>query len=108
VLDDERGSFARRCNGEMVSLGKLEDPEEIQLVHAMISKHARLTGSKRAQEILASWTQLIPTFVRVMPNDYRRVLDAQKKMRDAGLSQEQAEMAAFEENAKSVSRLGGK
>ena len=50
----------------------------------------------------------MPTFVRVMPNDYRRVLEAQAKMRDAGLSPEEAEMAAFEENAKDAARVGGK
>ena len=92
----------------MVSLGKLEDAEEVQLVHGLVSRHAQLTGSKRAAEILASWQQLVPLFVRVMPNDYRRVLDAQKKMRASGLSQEEAEMAAFEENAHSAARLGGK
>jgi glutamate synthase (ferredoxin) len=108
VLDDETGSFKRRCNMEMVSLGKLEDPEEIQLVHGLVSRHAQLTGSKRAEELLASWQQILPLFVRVMPNDYRRVLEAQKKMRDAGMSQEQAEMAAFEQNAKDAARLGGK
>jgi glutamate synthase (NADPH) large chain len=46
--------------------------------------------------------------VRVMPNDYRRVIETQKKMRDKGLSQEEAEMAAFESNAKDTARLGGK
>ena len=108
VLDDEARSFARRCNKEMVSLGKLEDAEEIKQVHELVSRHAQLTGSKRAQEILASWNQLVPSFVRVMPNDYRRVLDAQAKMRAAGLSQEEAEMAAFEQNSKDAARLGGK
>ena len=43
-----------------------------------------------------------------MPNDYRRVLEAQAKMRAAGLSQEEAEMAAFESNSTSAARLGGK
>jgi glutamate synthase (ferredoxin) len=108
VLDDEARSFAGRCNKEMVSLGKLEDAEEVKLVHGLVSRHAQLTGSKRAAEILASWNQLVPLFVRVMPNDYNRVLEAQKKMRASGLSQEQAEMAAFEENAHSAARLGGK
>jgi len=108
VLDDEARSFARRCNKEMVSLGKLEDAAEIKQVHDLVSRHAQLTGSKRAQEILASWNQLVPSFVRVMPNDYRRVLDAQAKMRAAGLSQEEAEMAAFEQNSKDAARLGGK
>jgi glutamate synthase (ferredoxin) len=108
VLDDEARSFAGRCNKEMVSLGKLEDAEETKLVHDLLSRHAQLTGSKRAQEILASWNQLAPSFVRVMPNDYRRVLEAQAKMRAAGLSQEEAEMAAFEQNSKDAARLGGK
>jgi len=108
VLDDEARSFARRCNKEMVSLGKLEDADEIKQVHDLVTRHAQLTGSKRAQEILASWQQLVPSFVRVMPNDYRRVLDAQAKMRAAGLSQEEAEMAAFEQNSKDAARLGGK
>jgi glutamate synthase (ferredoxin) len=108
VLDDEARSFARRCNKEMVSLAKLEEPEEVALVHGLVSRHAQLTGSKRAEEILASWNQLVPSFVRVMPNDYRRVLEAQAKMRAAGLSQEEAEMAAFESNSKDAARLGGK
>jgi len=108
VLDDEGRTFARRCNKEMVSLGKLETPEEIKLVHGLISRHAQLTGSKRAEEILAAWNQLIPSFVRVMPNDYRRVLETQQKMRETGLSPEEAEMAAFEQNSHDAARLGGK
>jgi glutamate synthase (ferredoxin) len=108
VLDDEARSFARRCNMEMVGLGKLEDPEEVAAVKGLVTRHAQLTGSKRAEEILSSWNQLVGSFVRVMPNDYRRVLEAQAKMRAAGLSQEEAEMAAFESNSTSAARLGGK
>ncbi len=105
---DEAGSFEKRCNKEMVGLSKLEDAEEITAVHGLIRRHQQLTGSKRAEEILANWTTWVPFFVRVMPNDYRRVLEAQKKMRETGLSQEEAEMAAFELNARDGARLGGK
>jgi glutamate synthase (NADPH) large chain len=106
---DEAGDFARRCNKEMVSLDKLAaDPEEAALVHGMIARHAQYTGSRRAVEILGAWAQWLPFFVRVMPNDYKRVLDAQQEMRQAGLSPEEAEMAAFEQNSKSAARLGGK
>ncbi len=105
---DEGGTFAKRCNKEMVGLDKLEDPEEAKLVHGLVLRHAQLTGSKRAEEILATWKEWVPYFVRVMPNDYRRVIETQKKMRDQGLSQEEAEMAAFELNAKDTARLGGK
>jgi glutamate synthase (ferredoxin) len=105
---DEAGDFSRRCNKEMVSLGKLDDLEEAALVHGMIARHAQLTGSRRAQEILGAWPEWLPYFVRVMPNDYKRVLDAQQEMRLAGLSPDEAEMAAFEQNSTNVARLGGK
>ena len=48
-----------------------------------------------------------PKFVRVLPNDYRRVVDAQRKMRDKGLSPDEAEMAAFEQNTRDEARVGG-
>ncbi len=105
---DEAGDFARRCNKEMVSLAKLDDADEVARVHGMIARHAQLTGSRRAQEILVAWAQWLPYFVRVMPNDYKRVLHAQEAMRKAGLSPEEAEMAAFEQNSTNVARLGGK
>ena len=44
---------------------------------------------------------------RTIPNDFRRVLDAQARMRAAGLDPEAAEMAAFEENARDLARVGG-
>ena len=108
VLDDERGTFATRCNKEMVGLGKIEDPEEVKQVRELIARHAELTGSKRARELLDAWTQVLPSFVRVMPHDYKRVLEAQKKMLETGMSQEEAEMAAFDLNSHDLARLGGK
>ncbi len=56
---------------------------------------------------LEEWDDLSPRFVRVTPNDYQRVLEAQARMRARGLSAEEAEMAAFEENANDVMRVGG-
>jgi glutamate synthase (ferredoxin) len=105
---DEAGSFATRCNKEMVGLGKLDDVEEAKSVHALISRHAQLTGSKRAREVLDNWSQFQGFFVRVMPHDFKRVVDAQKKMLETGMSQAEAEMAAFELNSHDLARLGGK
>jgi len=107
VLDEE-GVFPRRCNQEMVGLTRLEEAEEIELVKSLIFRHAEYTGSRRASEILLSWDEWVPKFVRVMPHDYKRVLDAQRQMRQTGLTEEQAEWAAFESNAHDVARIGGK
>jgi glutamate synthase (ferredoxin) len=93
----------RFCNLEMVAVEELQDPEEIALVRGMIERHVRYTGSVPGERALQSW----PRFVRVIPNDYRRVLDAQARMRQRGLSAGEAEMAAFEENTHDERRVSG-
>jgi glutamate synthase (ferredoxin) len=76
ALDEDR-EFARKCNREMVHLGEIEEPDEIELVKNMVFRHAEYTGSARATEILVSWDEWLPRFVRVIPNDYKRARDPQ-------------------------------
>jgi glutamate synthase (ferredoxin) len=104
---DETGDFPRRCNTQMVGLEKLEDPDEIEQVWKMIQRHQTYTRSARAAQILANWQEIVARFVKVMPKDYKRVLQSLKRVEDSGLSGEQAIMAAFEENAHDVARIGG-
>jgi len=104
---DERGAFDKNCNMQMVGLEKLEDLEEIQQVREMIEKHQKYTQSQKAAHVLQNWNQMLPKFVKVMPKDYKRVLAAFKRVSAAGLSGEDAIMAAFEENARDASRIGG-
>src|SRR5262249_41505650 len=105
---DQKGDFAGKCNREMVQLFPLDDPEEIALVRGMIRKHARYTHSGWSQEVLDAWDRMVPLFVKVYPNDYRRVIETQKRFKRSGLSEEEAIMAAFEENAHDLARAGGK
>ena len=107
VLDENR-ELRRNCNTEMVALGPLDEPSEVELVLSMLRKHHELSGSRRAHNVLVSWSLFRPLFVRVIPHDYRRVLEAQHRMVLSGLSPEEAEMAAFELNAKDAARLHGK
>ena len=57
--------------------------------------------------VLAEWERMLPRFVKVYPNDYRRVIETQKRFKASGLSAEEAVMAAFEENAHDLARAGG-
>ncbi|MGH7222088.1 MAG: glutamate synthase-related protein, partial [Gemmataceae bacterium] len=107
VLDDA-GAFSRNCNLEMVKLYRLEDEDEIEEVREMIRKHAEYTHSVRSRQVLADWTNMVPCFVKVYPNDYRRVIETQKRFKASGLSDDEAVMAAFEENAHDLMRVGGK
>ena len=104
---DESGDFPRRCNTQMVSLEKLDDPDEIEQVWKMIQRHQTYTKSARAAKILADWIAFHPKFVKVMPKDYKRVLESMKRVQQSGLGGEEAIMAAFEENARDVARIGG-
>jgi glutamate synthase (ferredoxin) len=97
---DEKGDFASRCNLEMVALEKLGDADEIESVWKMIQRHHAYTRSERAAKILADWQNCAPKFVKVMPQDYARVLKALKQVESRGLSGDEAIMAAFEENVK--------
>ncbi len=76
---DEAGDFPRRCNLEMVDLEPLVLPEDIELVRDLLIQHAGYTGSTVAARLLKDWDKASGKFVKVMPLDYRRVLQEQKK-----------------------------
>ena len=104
---DEAGDFATHCNTQMAGLETLEDAEEIAELRQMIQRHADYTGSQKAAKVLAHWEEMVPRFVKVMPRDYKRVLQALKQALEDGLSGDDALTAAFEANAKDVARIGG-
>jgi len=74
VLDEE-GSFNKRCNMGMVGFEELAGADAIEL-RAIVEEHQRRTDSPVAARVLAEWQELLAkgAFVKVMPNDYRRVL----------------------------------
>ena len=104
---DERGDFPSRVNVQMVGIEKLQAPAEIAEVRAMIEKHLAYTKSARAQQVLDGWDQMVPRFVKIMPKDYQRMLACIQRAHDQGLTGDEAVMAAFEENARDLSRVGG-
>jgi glutamate synthase domain-containing protein 2/glutamate synthase domain-containing protein 1/glutamate synthase domain-containing protein 3 len=104
---DERGDFATRVNMQMVGLEALEEPEEIAALRALIERHVAATGSAKGRAVLEAWAKYAPLFVKVMPKDYKRVLACVRRAHDQGLSGDEAIMAAFEENARDLARVGG-
>src|SRR5881397_1527730 len=108
---DEAGDFAKLCNLAMVELepvlseeminqntyhhsGDLEQhgrvdvfqnllDSDVERLHVLITRHAKLTGSKKAAEILANWKGWLPKFRKVMPVEYRRALKELKVNADA-------------------------
>mgnify|MGYP000846938498 CR=1 FL=1 len=104
---DWDGTFIRRCNLEMVGLESLEDPAEVSAVRGMIEKHVTYTNSELGARVLEQWDSVLPKFVKVIPKDYKRMLEQIAKVEAQGLSGEKALLAAFEANMRDLSRVGG-
>jgi glutamate synthase domain-containing protein 2/glutamate synthase domain-containing protein 1/glutamate synthase domain-containing protein 3 len=73
VLDEE-DRFESLCNKDMVGLEAVESDEDIELLRGMVERHLEWTGSERARRVLRDWDELLPKFVKVMPDDLKRVL----------------------------------
>ena len=101
------GGFERVCNKEMVQLFPLTDPKEVAEIRSLLERHVQYTASPRAKALLADWKTTVSRFIRVVPNDYRRVMEAQARMIEKGLSPEEAAMAAFDENVMDARRVAG-
>ncbi|MEM8766914.1 MAG: hypothetical protein AAGE43_05695, partial [Pseudomonadota bacterium] len=81
---DPEGQFARQCNMEMVQLEAMEAAEDIAELKALIEKHHNYTDSPVARRVLENWSQSLNEFVKVMPTDYKRVLEERRTVASAG------------------------
>ncbi|ACF14617.1 Glutamate synthase (ferredoxin) [Chloroherpeton thalassium ATCC 35110] len=104
---DMAGDFHTRCNMQMVDLEKIETAEESEEVRQMVERHAKYTKSAKAKNLLSLWEDIAPKFVKVMPRDYKRALEAMERVKAQGVEGDEAVMMAFEENARDVSRVSG-
>tara|TARA_B110000858_G_C17697055_1_gene424070 strand:- start:579 stop:1043 length:465 start_codon:yes stop_codon:yes gene_type:complete len=72
---NEDGNFQRMCNSETFELEGLEANEDIDELRTLIENHKKYTGSAVAENILNNWKTELTRFVKVMPTDYKRVLE---------------------------------
>ena len=90
---DEVGDFATKVNPEMVDLDPLDD-EDREFLRERVESHLAETGSGVAGRLLADWPRALDSFVKVMPKDYKRVLEAAKDAEERGEPVIDAIMAA--------------
>jgi glutamate synthase (NADPH/NADH) large chain len=81
---DEDGAFASRCNMGMIEVSAVSDPDDERHLHELVSEHARRTGSVRARALLSSWQDTMRKMKKVIPTEYKRVLEEQKLRAAAG------------------------
>tara|TARA_B100000315_G_scaffold259093_1_gene313572 strand:- start:1956 stop:6488 length:4533 start_codon:yes stop_codon:yes gene_type:complete len=76
---NEDGHFQQRCNLELVELERVVSDDDQQELLAMVTQHLTFTGSKKAKWLLEQWDHVCSKFVKVMPIDYKRVLEQRKR-----------------------------
>ena len=91
---DENDDFKIHCNMGMVNLEMIESAEDVEVVKGLLTKHVQYTQSTVAENILGNWNEYQSKFVKVMPKQYKRVLEAIKRGKEKGLSEEEAIMEA--------------
>ena len=72
-------TFGDRCNLGMVALEKIIEADDILELKGLIEKHHTYTGSEVAGRVLNKWEETLTQFVKVMPLDYKRVLQERKE-----------------------------
>jgi len=71
---DEAGRFETLCNMDMVGLEPVESEEDIELLRGMVERHMEWSRSERARRVLDEWDEVLPSFIKIMPHDLKRVL----------------------------------
>ena len=90
---DSDGSFPARINREMVLVEAIDADDRVWLRDLLV-RHQAETGSEVAEQLLSSWEIESTQFVKVMPTDYKRVLEAAAAARAAGRDEVAAIMAS--------------
>ncbi|MCI0830000.1 MAG: glutamate synthase large subunit, partial [Chloroflexi bacterium] len=85
---DKDDDFHIRFNDGMADLEPVKDPEDIAILKGLIEDHKKYTGSTPAAEILADWDAALKRFKKIMPRDYRRVLEERARRAEEGTERE--------------------
>ncbi|HQH11591.1 MAG TPA: hypothetical protein PLS31_04090, partial [Candidatus Sumerlaeota bacterium] len=75
---DVNGNFDYFCNKGMVELGLVGDKNDIDELQQIINNHYIYTRSELAEQILVNWDEYLPKFIKVIPLEYKKVLEEQK------------------------------
>ncbi|PAV29421.1 glutamate synthase large subunit [Virgibacillus profundi] len=106
VLTESKTTFKQLCNKELVEFETLSAKDERERVKQMVHHHYRHTGSQKAAYVLNNWESSITKFVKVIPKDYKLMRKRIQDQQNAGLTDDEASMNAFQTKNKKPSITG--
>lgn len=83
---DAEGDFKDKCNQDMVELDGISS-EDMKLAGMLLSNHYKYTGSIVAKKILEDFKKEAKKFIKVMPLEYKRILETRKTEEELGLTE---------------------
>ena len=94
VLDEDTTLY-KRVNKQLVSLEPVTNKYDVLELKQMITDHVAFTNSKKGKKVLDNFGEYLPKFKKIMPHDYKKMLNMIVQMEEKGLSSEQAQIEAF-------------
>ena len=94
VLDEDT-SLYKRVNKQLVSMEPVTDKYDVLELKEIITEHVAYTNSKKGKEVLDNFGEYLPMFKRIVPHDYKKMMNKIVQMEEKGLSSEQAQIEAF-------------
>lgn len=92
---DENNDLYRKVNKTLVSTEELSNKYDVLELKGMLEEHVKYTNSVKGKEILEHFEEYLPKFKKIIPYDYKKILNAIAKMEEKGLNPEQAQIEAF-------------
>ncbi|MDY3929257.1 MAG: glutamate synthase large subunit [Clostridia bacterium] len=103
---DKDKTFKENCNSGMVSLYQVSDNTDKKELKELIGEHYKNTDSSTAKAILDNWNEEVTKFVKIVPNDYKKIMDILARENKKGTDREEALLIAFEAvTGKKVARV---
>ncbi len=94
---DENNDLYKKVNKSLVSTEELADKDDVMELKGMLEEHVKWTDSEKGKEILEQFETYLPKFKKIIPHDYKKILEAIAAMEEKGMSPEQAQIEAFYE-----------
>jgi glutamate synthase (ferredoxin) len=92
---DEHNTLYRNLNKEMVLMEPVENKNDCNEIKRMLEKHLEYTGSVKAKDILENFSDYLPKFKKIIPEDYKKLMILTGQFEEKGMSYEEAQIEAF-------------
>ena len=97
---DENNSLYRNLNKEMVLMESIEHKSDREELRRLLENHEKYTGSEKAKQILENFEEYLPKFKKIIPSDYKRIVQYTEDFIERGMSIKEAQIEAFYKSQK--------